>query len=369
MFPNSSFTFTKDNSHHGAFTLAEVLITLGIIGVVAALTIPTLVANYNTKTWNTAATVFEKKLEESLKTMNTQSTLAGHTTTESFVEELSKHFKTNKICQNDKLLDCFSETVYWGGGDATPKEIDMSIIKTSKNFGLKEWGTNIVGVQFANGVNAMIAYNPTTTCTQDPFSNEITGINCLSILYDTSGSKNPNTSGKDLRNLNIKKLGSGCFAEINGICITTAPFKASAMTFEECTGYKATHTGTNIDTPAGGEAAALGISKCYYEKDYWAGAVKACGGKSNVPTMAQLAKIADYIYNTNGIGAKQDLTGLTFDTSKSAELGLNSSNVHLWSREESSPYLSYSRKFGANDTNKTNAYRYYTTRHTLCIDN
>ena len=32
-----------------AFTLAEVLITLGIIGVVAAMTIPTLVANYRTK--------------------------------------------------------------------------------------------------------------------------------------------------------------------------------------------------------------------------------------------------------------------------------------------------------------------------------
>ena len=32
-----------------AFTLAEVLITLGIIGVVAALTIPTLIANYQEK--------------------------------------------------------------------------------------------------------------------------------------------------------------------------------------------------------------------------------------------------------------------------------------------------------------------------------
>ena len=35
------------------FTLAEVLITLGIIGVVAALTIPTLMANYQRKVWVT----------------------------------------------------------------------------------------------------------------------------------------------------------------------------------------------------------------------------------------------------------------------------------------------------------------------------
>ena len=32
-----------------SFTLAEVLITLGIIGVVAAMTIPTLISNYQKK--------------------------------------------------------------------------------------------------------------------------------------------------------------------------------------------------------------------------------------------------------------------------------------------------------------------------------
>ena len=34
-----------------AFTLAEVLITLGIIGVVAAMTMPSLIANYQKKVW------------------------------------------------------------------------------------------------------------------------------------------------------------------------------------------------------------------------------------------------------------------------------------------------------------------------------
>ncbi len=36
----------SDNIHRVAFTLAEVLITLGIIGIVAAITIPTLIVNY-----------------------------------------------------------------------------------------------------------------------------------------------------------------------------------------------------------------------------------------------------------------------------------------------------------------------------------
>ena len=59
-----------DNCRRCAFTLAEVLITLGIIGIVAAMTIPTLIQDYNTRVWNTSATVFNRKLEEALKTMN-----------------------------------------------------------------------------------------------------------------------------------------------------------------------------------------------------------------------------------------------------------------------------------------------------------
>lgn len=38
-----------DNSRKIAFTLAEVLITLGIIGVVAAMTLPSLITNYQEK--------------------------------------------------------------------------------------------------------------------------------------------------------------------------------------------------------------------------------------------------------------------------------------------------------------------------------
>ena len=42
-----------DNIRRSAFTLAEVLITLGIIGVIAAMTIPTLTANYRHKVLET----------------------------------------------------------------------------------------------------------------------------------------------------------------------------------------------------------------------------------------------------------------------------------------------------------------------------
>ena len=45
---SSTFGYNKNKKSKG-FTLAEVLITLGIIGVVAAITMPTLINNYREK--------------------------------------------------------------------------------------------------------------------------------------------------------------------------------------------------------------------------------------------------------------------------------------------------------------------------------
>jgi prepilin-type N-terminal cleavage/methylation domain-containing protein len=53
-----SYVIAKESKKKAAFTLAEVLITLGIIGVVAAMTIPTLLTNYREK-------MFVNKLKES----------------------------------------------------------------------------------------------------------------------------------------------------------------------------------------------------------------------------------------------------------------------------------------------------------------
>ena len=313
-----------------AFTLAEVLITLGIIGVVAALTIPTLVSNYKQRAWDTAANVFERKLEESLKAMNTQQTLAGYRNTADFVNELAKHFKISKICKNNDLMSCFEDKVVWGAGEAEPEEVDMTKIKTAKNFGQDDWDTDIIGVQLANGTTGLIAYNP--DCKQDPYSNQINGTSCLAMLYDTDGFKNPNTQQKDLRSINVNSLGSkNCAFELGGTCFTT-PVEYEPLTRAECEQLKGD----------------LEIKECYRDPDYWAGAVKACGGVSKMPTEEQLAEIANYVYNTSGIGTKDQVSGLTLDYEKAAELGFTvtpGSSFSVWSGEESSDSSAYDRHF------------------------
>ncbi len=332
-----------------AFTLAEALITLGIIGVVAAVTIPTLMIDINTKQWATAKDVFDKKLNEAMKNMNTAQVISGHTTTLSFVQELGKHYKINKICKNNDLQSCFSDTVWWGAGETTPEEVDMTTIKDASHFGL-EYGTELIGVQFANGVTGLVAYNP--KCSGDPYSNQFIGTECISMLYDVSGSKNPNTSGKDLGNYGtINKLGnSGCAFEIGGTCYG-APFDTIAITKDECESLKDD----------------LGINYCYYSNDYWAGAVKKCGGVDKMPTKAQLDEIADYVFN----GTSRD----DLDTDKVIALGFklfnhpDNSQFYVWSGEEINDEWSYDINCGNSGCGHSTMDRDNSARQGVCIVN
>ena len=325
------------------FTLAEVLITLAIIGIVAALTIPTLIQNYQTRAWNTASEVFQRKLGEALRVMNVQGTLTGYTTTEAFVDELSKHIKITRICENDDITTCFADKVTWDG-----EEVEMSKIKTSKNFGKDDWDTNTVAVQFANGVNGVIAYNP--SCTQDPYNNnkitigkESIGVNdCLAILYDVDGFKNPNNRGDDLRDIgNIALEGSNCAIELSDGTCFTAPFIPTPVTEAECEQLVAD---------------GYPIKECYYDDDYWAGAVKACKDMgSSLPSQEQLDQLARDLYPGTTIYTDYTTSRGQRDNDLAMEwkfISSPSSDFWLWSSEESSTGCAHSRYFYSAGTRR-----------------
>ena len=104
-------------SHHSlkkaAFTLAEVLITLGIIGVVAAMTMPSLIQNYQEK-----ATVTKLKKCYSLVSQAYVSILndeGGSDTLQAgddleMMEKFGKYLKYQKTCGRNK--GCFPNVTY-----------------------------------------------------------------------------------------------------------------------------------------------------------------------------------------------------------------------------------------------------------------
>lgn len=327
--------FVKNNIN--AFTLSEVLITLAIIGIISALTIPTLISNYTYRAFQTNADVFEKKITEAIRIMNTQQVLAGYVTTEDFVSELKKHLKIINVCDTNTLTNCFEDSVVWGGG-TKQQTVDMKLIKLSKHFGQYYWNTNIVGIQFANGVIGLIAYNP--ECVEYPYSNESDFQSCYALLYDTNGFAKPNTSGRDIGSINVKSLNGKCAFVLNNVCYSPL-FKPDFVTKAECE-----------EMIKSGE---YGIKNCYYTEDYWAGAVKACGHTNNLPTTKQLTDIASYVYGINV--TETGTTEGSRNDEKAGELGFKNvsslNNISLWSGSQYSQGGANLRHFKKDKTNQS----------------
>ncbi len=248
------------------------------------MTIPTLVTNNQQRSMDTAANVFNRKLGEALKVMNSQSSLAGFTTTRAFVDELSKHIKIIKTCDSNELDICFASE--FSTNDNTFKVEELKQAKNLNKDG--NYGTETIGAVFADGVTALIAYNPNAT--QDPFSNQVVNVtssgagkdlsiglstNALAILYDVSGTGNPNTYGadsngklKDIRGLNVSiKVGADIL--VLGTNYSAVDCSSANSGSNDYTKY--------CGTPSG------------YAEDYWAGAQKACDQQGmKLPTEDEL---------------------------------------------------------------------------------
>ena len=168
---------------------------------------------------------------------------------------------------------------------------------------------------------------------------------CLSGVFDWNGGAKPNKLGDDVITLGMASgLGSSCAFEVNGTCYT-APFTPKPLTLAECEAAVA--------------EGKLGIKKgCEFEQDYWAGAVKQCGGVSKLPTIAQLAELASQLYVGNPtIGATDFKSGIQFDSNSSTAKALGlTPNFWLWSGKELSSYRAYYRSFSSSETD----WGYYT---------
>lgn len=208
-----------------AFTLAEVLITLGIIGVVAALTLPSLVANYQKKVWvnqfkKTVSTLeqgFQKMMAEdgvdqliSLSEFQVLETdYKGYDISE--YSDIQKRFlKTFNIIDIGKLnSEGKYETLCQGLPDECAGDGASITIDTFDRITLAD-GT-IMAIGFNEPYNIWVNNN------KDDFF-------ILDIAIDINGNKKPNKQGRDIFEFYVKNSGhigfptiasDSCINEIN----------------------------------------------------------------------------------------------------------------------------------------------------------
>ena len=332
-----------------AFTLAEVLITLGIIGVVAALTLPALLTNIQSRIRAEQSRSVQYKFSLATEKMARLNLIGPYDSTDAFVDELQKHLKISKRCNASNLRGCWPyDTVDLGNG----KTWDISKTKTGRQFGMNndddnDYTSDNVGIVTADGTPMILSYNKKckaidsleklswTTTDNKPLSNS--SASCVAAVYEINGTGKPNKLSNDVVLFNANKLGSGCAFEVGSTCYT-AVFRPKPLTYDECMAQKDN----------------LGIKECCptgwcHDTDYWAGAVKQCGGVSKMPTLDDLGKLASQLYTGNpSIGARQDVySGLQWDQDAATALGFTSSGFFLWSGEENYSMYAYGRNFNS----------------------
>jgi len=339
---------------NAAFTLAEVLITLAVIGVVAALTIPSLVENHNAKAWSTAKDLWQKKLVEVTRRMNVDGVMTGYSTTEDYFDTFKKYVKIVKTCDNNNINTCYSPKVVNTGRDGEI-EVETSGLKTANDLGLNDFGTRTMSFVIADGTTVIMAYNP--NCPEvDPFSQEAQAgqTSCMGMMIDVNGKKGPNRVGKDIQ-LSEGVAFSTCDNPIGDYCWST-DFAANTS-INTCTDTTYDETGSSF-------------GDC--DRNYWAGAKKTCEGKGmKLPTMAQLANLASTIYGKTIEPYKEYgeyYDGVKLEIQPGYENALQFGDRY-WSSEQLPDHTSaaYSRWFNTPYSAIADDGKYYNGVRVICV--
>ena len=210
------------------FTMAEILLSLTIIGVVAAITLPSLTGNINERTWNTQRKALYARFSQAISLMPaingygtlkevtdsaTGSTSIEDTAAETFVTAgLSKVMKINNICDNNHLEDCgLASRITTADGEqiSMPKtmaELNSQMTMSASNgFNTTSMlDTKAAAFETQNGESVLVFYNPGCigSLQETPWGGGvgyyIQNKICANFIYDLNGTKGPNTVGKDI---------------------------------------------------------------------------------------------------------------------------------------------------------------------------
>ena len=287
------------------FTLAETLITLGIIGVVAAITIPTWHANVQERVRREQLRTIKFKFTQATDSMKTQGllpeTTSDATATNTFVTELSKHLKLAKICDNSHLNECWpTETINMSDG-TTKRAKDLKTGESISALALGSKSTTTMGIITADGTPMILVYSPKctpleqektytwSTVDNKPETNATT--NCVSAIMDINGHKRPNKIGQDVRTLN----------SLFGYVKAYATY--GTLSESDCKRLK-NKLGINW-CPAPGTPGG--------DPDYWGGAVKYCHDLGlHLPSEQTLATLAGSIYGRSDITPKTVISSINY---------------------------------------------------------
>ena len=209
--------FTYSPRKRAAFTLAEVLITLGIIGVVAAMTISTLIANYQKKQVSTKVKHTYSLLQQAFKMAETE----------------------------------YGEIVTWDLANINNSDFYKSYMKPYLNI-IKEFDNdfpeyyhaycrddkavcdNYAGVKSANSSKFILSNGTLLIVASMTNTNSV----CKTIITDINGLKGPNVWGKDIFIFSLDNtkgvMPYGLGVEVAGVNVPVDKYLLASREYRSC---------------------------------------------------------------------------------------------------------------------------------------
>ena len=371
------------------------MITIGIIGVVAAITIPLLMQNSNSKKFTT-------QFKKSLSTLNQAA--IGAQAQYDLDYSLLTQINDDATCKSDTLAGgqynfcgLFNNTLAGqtyigkygsvkGANASSPYSADVT------SFSIE----NFLFFSFADG--AIVAFNPNAkscgigvgqTLTNEKLTSSLA--NCIGFI-DVNGPTPPNkevqcAEGTTTISANTTcKVTNGSMGDIFPVVFHDGAVEpatnASLAAFLGGNGKEESATAEEprelteeeklakrrdfskwepqvITTPMSkadceAKKESLGITACNYDNDYFAAAAEKCGGVQNLPTEDDLYELAKKVYGESNCNDSTQRCDVTPDFSQLPDSfsGLGSSWYHLWSGSEISASSAYSRDFDSSTSGR-----------------
>ena len=278
------------------------------------MTLPSLLTTINNKIKNHQVEVFTRKFSTGTDLLNIDNGIGPYynsdTPSYEFAQALSKHLKIVTICHSgEDMKNCFPNEVHVG--DDT---VDITKITSGENLGLnKDDYTDVAGIVLGTGTPMLLSWNkncpvsdPDVVATKGN-SNQTSAptYSCVKGFIDVNGFRGPNRISSNIKRLDdvigfngtsslAESTSMPCLFELsNGKCLMAPPNAYKPATIEECKKMADDGYGNNK-------------SKCATNEDYWAGAVRACGGVSKVMDASAFDQLAKEIYGVNLSCASED---------------------------------------------------------------
>ena len=209
-----------------AFTLAEVLITLGIIGVVAAMTMPSLIEKHQEKAFIVSARKAFSTIVNATKLAQSQNEMIGDNTflfdpsktSAEVAQEYAKYFNGAKVCLSKTSAGCsqyfYDKIKYTTSGCSDAINVIYPLILLSD-------GSVLAIHQLTSCTQSTFicdATDPDTgNCTKDDEGNSLGHISdlhyCANIIVDVNGPKAPNQFGRDVYSGRVWQNGKITFTD------------------------------------------------------------------------------------------------------------------------------------------------------------